>query len=168
LGCAEDFPSYPETCFHSVLEEHRNSVIGFLYRLVEDETVAEELAQEVFLRASRTLAGCTLPTRFITGLFRSAVRLACTWLRDVGSAGGHEILGLNSPEIEVRRALAALSTSQRAAVLMHKYARFDYSQIAHVLSCSDSAAKSQLERAYAALRAQLTGVGAPVRQPVLY
>ena len=56
---------------------------------------------------------------------------------------------------EVRRAIAALPHKQRAAVLMHKYEEMEYSQIAKVLNCSESAVKSLLFRAYEALRARL-------------
>ena len=44
---------------------------------------------------------------------------------------------------------------QRAAVLMHKYEEMEYTQIAKVLGCSDSAVKSLLFRAYETLRARL-------------
>jgi RNA polymerase sigma-70 factor (ECF subfamily) len=56
---------------------------------------------------------------------------------------------------EIRRAVAALPEKQRAAVLMHKYEEMEYTQIAKVLGCSDSAVKSLLFRAYEALRARL-------------
>ncbi len=36
--------------FGLLLEKHRASVIHFVYRLVQEQPVAEELAQEVFLR----------------------------------------------------------------------------------------------------------------------
>jgi RNA polymerase sigma-70 factor (ECF subfamily) len=56
---------------------------------------------------------------------------------------------------EVRRAISVLPEKQRAAVLMHKYEEMEYSQIAKVLSCSESAVKSLLFRAYETLRARL-------------
>ena len=56
---------------------------------------------------------------------------------------------------EVRRAVATLPEKQRAAVLMHKYEEMEYSQIAKVLNCSESAIKSLLFRAYETLRARL-------------
>jgi RNA polymerase sigma-70 factor (ECF subfamily) len=56
---------------------------------------------------------------------------------------------------EVRRAIATLPEKQRAAVLMHKYQEMEYSQIANVLNCSESAVKSLLFRAYETLRARL-------------
>jgi RNA polymerase sigma-70 factor (ECF subfamily) len=56
---------------------------------------------------------------------------------------------------EVRRAVAELPGKQRAAVLMHKYREMEYTQIAKVLNCSESAVKSLLFRAYETLRARL-------------
>jgi RNA polymerase sigma-70 factor, ECF subfamily len=56
---------------------------------------------------------------------------------------------------EVRQAIATLPEKQRAAVLMHKYQEMEYSQIARVLNCSESAVKSLLFRAYETLRARL-------------
>jgi RNA polymerase sigma-70 factor (ECF subfamily) len=56
---------------------------------------------------------------------------------------------------EIRRAISVLPEKQRAAVLMHKYEEMEYSQIATVLSCSESAVKSLLFRAYETLRARL-------------
>jgi RNA polymerase sigma-70 factor (ECF subfamily) len=56
---------------------------------------------------------------------------------------------------EIRRAVSTLPEKQRAAVLMHKYEEMEYSQIAKVLNCSESAVKSLLFRAYETLRARL-------------
>jgi RNA polymerase sigma-70 factor (ECF subfamily) len=56
---------------------------------------------------------------------------------------------------EIRRAISTLPEKQRAAVLMHKYEEMEYSQIAKVLNCSESAVKSLLFRAYETLRARL-------------
>ena len=43
--------------FAILLEKHRSPVIHFLYRMVQNQAVAEELAQEVFLRVYRSRAG---------------------------------------------------------------------------------------------------------------
>ena len=40
--------------FAILLEKHRLPVIHFLYRMVQNQAVAEELAQEVFLRVYRS------------------------------------------------------------------------------------------------------------------
>src|ERR1022692_951298 len=121
--------------FAVLLEKHRTSVVHFLYRMVQNHGVAEELAQEVFLRVYRSRESYEASAKFTTWLFRIATHLALNALRD----------GRNE----------RLQEKQRAAVLMHKYEEMEYSQIARVLSCSESAVKSLLFRAYETLRARL-------------
>jgi RNA polymerase sigma-70 factor (ECF subfamily) len=55
----------------------------------------------------------------------------------------------------IRHAVDKLPEKQRAAVLLHKYQELDYSEIAKILECSESALKSLLFRAYETLRVEL-------------
>lgn len=167
------------TSFALLLERHRGPVIHFLYRMVQNQPVAEELAQEVFLRVYRSRSTYEPTAKFTTWLFRIATHLALNWIRDVRNEKGQESLdqeGTDGSGVrqvadrhqnieerllyearmdEVRKAIAALPDKQRTAVLMHKYQEMEYSQIAAVLSCSESAVKSLLFRAYETLRARL-------------
>jgi RNA polymerase sigma-70 factor (ECF subfamily) len=164
--------------FGLLLEKHRSSVVYFLYRMVQDQSVAEELAQEVFLRVYRSRSSYEPTAKFTTWLFRIATHLALNALRDGKNERVHERLDAVSRDLpakqvsdgrptveqsmvyqarldEVRRAVRMLPEKQRAAVLMHKYQEMEYSQIARALKCSESAVKSLLFRAYETLRARL-------------
>jgi RNA polymerase sigma-70 factor (ECF subfamily) len=164
--------------FAVLLEKHRSSVIHFVYRMVQNQAVAEELAQEVFLRVYRSRSTYEPTAKFTTWLFRIATHLALNSLRDGKNQKYEERLDDQSDDLparqvadirpsveqsmvyearldEVRRAVASLPEKQRAAVLMHKYEELEYSQIAKVLNCSESAVKSLLFRAYETLRARL-------------
>lgn len=164
--------------FGLLLEKHRSPVVHFLYRMVQNRAVAEELAQEAFLRVYRSRSTYEPTAKFTTWLFRIATHLALNSLRDGKNERFEERLDDDSsgmparqlsdsrPSVEqsmvyrakrdeIRRAVAALPEKQRAAVLMHKYEEMEYSQIARVLSCSESAVKSLLFRAYETLRARL-------------
>ncbi len=68
--------------FALLLERHRAPVIHFLYRMVQNQAVAEELAQEVFLRVYRARATYEPTAKFTTWLFRIATHLALNCLRD--------------------------------------------------------------------------------------
>jgi RNA polymerase sigma-70 factor (ECF subfamily) len=149
-----------------LLEQHRIPVIRFVYRMVEDQAVAEALAEEVFRGAYRSWATSALPSGFATWLFRKAIWLARAPLGE-GRASERQSLRPGSPEILVRRAMAALPANQRAAVLLHKYERFDHSQIASILECSDRAVKLLLLQAYQSLRTQLMNSSPELRQPIL-
>ena len=168
-----------EESFRLLLEKHRNALVHFLYRMVQDEAVSEELSQEVFLRVFRSRGTYEPTAKFTTWLFRIATHLALNWLRDGKNERGQTRLDDDrdgesparevadrKPTVEqrmlyqarlreVRSAIALLPEKQRAAVLMHKYEEMEYAQIANVLECSESAVKSLLFRAYESLRARL-------------
>jgi RNA polymerase sigma-70 factor (ECF subfamily) len=164
--------------FTLLLEKHRSPVIHFLYRMVQNQAVAEELAQEVFLRVYRSRGSYEPTAKFTTWLFRIATHLALNSLRDGKNRRLEDRLDDDSGDTparqvsdtrptveqsmlrqarleEIRRAVAMLPEKQRAAVLMHKYEEMEYAQIAKVLNCSESAIKSLLFRAYETLRARL-------------
>jgi RNA polymerase sigma-70 factor, ECF subfamily len=167
-----------DTSFALLLERHRSPVVHFLYRMVQNQPVSEELAQEVFLRVYRSRATYEPTAKFTTWLFRIATHLALNWIRDGKKEKGQESLneemldGIErqvadrQPTVEqemlyaaklqeVRQAIQMLPEKQRAAVMMHKYQELEYAQIARTLGCSESAVKSLLFRAYETLRARL-------------
>lgn len=164
--------------FELLLEKYRSPVISYLYRMVQNQGVAEELAQEVFFRVYRSRATYEPMAKFTTWLFRIATHLALNSLRDRRFERGQESLdredeGARRIQVrdrrsnreqelvadarldEVRRAVRTLPEKQRAAVIMHKYQEMDYGQIGAVLGCSTSAVKSLLFRAYESLRERL-------------
>ena len=164
-----------QASFGLLLQRHRGPVFHFLCRMVQNQAVAEELAQEVFLRVFRSRSSYEPTAKFTTWLFRIATHLALNSLRDgkkqrlqdsldeETSDGTSRQLADRGRTIEqemlyqarlreVREAIERLPAKQRAAVLMHKYEEMEYSQIAGVLRCSESAVKSLLFRAYESLR----------------
>src|ERR1041384_6889191 len=68
--------------FAVLLGKYRSPVIHFLFRMVQDPGVAEELAQEVFLSVYRSRSTYEPTAKFTTWLFRIATHLALNWLRD--------------------------------------------------------------------------------------
>ena len=164
--------------FDLLLEKYRLPVIHFLYRMVQNHGISEELGQEVFLRVYRSRGTYEPTAKFTTWLFRIATHLALNALRDGKNERWQDRLDDDSgtmpvrqlsdarPSVEqrmvyqvkldeIRQAIGALPDKQRAAVLMHKYEEMEYSQIAAVLNCSESAVKSLLFRAYETLRTEL-------------
>lgn len=177
-----------EVSFQLLLERHRNGVVYFVYRMVQNQAVAEELAQEVFLRVYRSRQTYEPTAKFTTWLYRITTHLALNWLRDRKNERQEQSLETESEDGsttrqvedktasveqrmvrqarlgEIRRAIEALPEKQRAAVMMHKYEEMDYAQIAGVLQCSESAVKSLLFRAYETLRARLAHLSRGVQE----
>ena len=164
--------------FGLLLERHRVSVVNHLQRLVRNHAIAEELAQDVFIRVYRSRGRYRPDAKFTTWLFRITTNIALNWRRDTRREAGfmrldREIHGNRKLQIsdvdqrvderliraqrgrEIREAIETLPPKQLAAVLMHKYEGMDYTQIADVLGCSIPALKSLLFRAYETLRRRL-------------
>lgn len=164
--------------FELLIERHRSPVINHLYRLVRSRTIAEELAQEVFLRVYRSRQTYRPEAKFSTWLFRITTNLALNWRRDTRREAGNVRLDEDSPSFrridppdplpraderlvlnyrarQIRAAIETLPPKQQAAVFMHKYQGMDYAQIARALDCTIPALKSMLFRAYQTLRRTL-------------
>jgi len=170
-----------DNAFTYLIEKFRRPLIGFMYRMVHNSAVSEDLAQEVFLRIYRSRTSYSADAKFTTWMYRIATNLAMNHARDskydrpevkVSLDETDEKTGLSldvadgTPNVEqeilrrerlaaIREQIAILPERQRMAVIMHKYQDMDYKQIADVLHLSESATKSLLFRAYETLRDKL-------------
>ncbi len=179
-----DVKAGDEASFELLLQRYRTPLVNFLFRMIRNREQAEDLAQEVFLRVYRAREDYVPSAKFTTWLFRIATNLALNSMRDtryqklevsidapvtVDAENGDERpldvvekhLNIEQHLVEdvrvkmIRHAINKLPEKQRAAVLLHKYQELDYTEIAKILSCSESALKSLLFRAYEALRVEL-------------
>jgi RNA polymerase sigma-70 factor (ECF subfamily) len=170
-----------DTAFDYLVEKYRRSMISFMYRMTHNQAVAEELAQEVFLRVYRSRQSYAASAKFTTWLYRIATNLAVNHARDTKHERPENVVNIDEPDNDtgltmdvpdsslnveqnilrrerlaaIRRQVEALPERQRMAVIMHKYQNLDYKQIAAVLKLSESATKSLLFRAYETLRETL-------------
>ena len=169
--------------FDYLLARYRRPIIHFMYRMVHNEAVAEELAQEVFLRVYRSRESYRAEAKFSTWLYRIATNLGVNHARDTRHERAASTVYLDETDEEtgtsvdvadttpgaedkilrrermaaIKQHVMALPKRQQMAVLMHKYEGMDYKQIGEVLKLSESATKSLLFRAYQTLREKLKG-----------
>jgi RNA polymerase sigma-70 factor (ECF subfamily) len=153
--------------FDFLIQKYRRPIVNFMYRMVHNQAVAEELAQEVFLRVYRSRQTYRAEARFSTWLYRIATNLGVNYARDTRHERAASTVFLDETDSQTGTTpdLAdstpgaedslLLSERQRMAVLMHKYEGMDYKQIGDVLKLSESATKSLLFRAYQTLRVKL-------------
>src|SRR5205809_4772879 len=102
--------------FGVLLEKHRSPVVHFLYRMVQNHAVAEELAQEVFLRVYRSRSTYEPTARFTTWLFRIATHLALNSLRDRKHEKFEERLDDDSSGIPARQVSDTRPTVEQSMV----------------------------------------------------
>ena len=167
--------------FDHLMRKYRKPIVHFMFRMTRNQAVAEELAQEVFLRVYRSRETYRAEARFSTWLYRIATNLGVNHARDTRHERSASTVYLDQPDAEtgttpdvpdsapgaetsllrtermnsIRDHVMALPERQRMGVLMHKYEGMDYKQIGEVLKLSESATKSLLFRAYQTLREKL-------------
>ena len=168
------------TAFEELMKRYQDRLIGFFFHLVRDRTMAEDMAQEVFLRVFRSRARYTAKARFSTWLFRIAHNLASNQKRglarrkeiplarssddNAGVRPEEEILAeksalmptrqIDSRETQdvVREALESLNERQKTAVLLHKFEGLSYQDIGEIMDLNVVAVKSLLSRARGRLK----------------
>ncbi|MEB2346794.1 MAG: sigma-70 family RNA polymerase sigma factor [Deltaproteobacteria bacterium] len=169
-------------------------LLRYLERLVREPALAEELAQEVFLRVYRARERYEPDARFSTWLFTIATRLAWNELRRPRHRNPHEPLegdeemaplplasGAPAADavVEARRtgalveqALDRLPERQRAALWLAAVEGLSYAEVAALLETTERSVKALVHRARTALadhvralRRADPGAGAPDREP---
>lgn len=170
-----------DDAFNSLVQKYHRPMTHYMYRMTHNQAVAEELAQEVFLRVYRSRESYRAEARFSTWLYRIATNLGVNHARDTRHERAAPTVYLDEHDPEtgttpdvadkrptaeqdlvrderlkaIRKHVMALPERQRMAVLMHKYQGLEYRQIGEVLKLSESATKSLLFRAYQTLRERL-------------
>lgn len=164
-----------DAAFNQLIVKHEKAVMSLVYRFTGNAEVAEDLAQEVFLRVYRAASRFEPRAKFFTYLYKVTLNL-CRNHRDKAkrrqtssldqSKPGYEDSGITladelvSPDAGadeqaerselaqvVRRAVLDLPKEQREAVILQRFEGLSYEEIAHTLDLSIPAVKSRIHRA---------------------
>src|SRR5712671_2288573 len=153
-----------QPAFNYLVQKYRRPLVSFMYRMARNAGVAEDLAQEVFLRVYRSRESYEASAKFTTWLYRIATNLAVNHARDTRHERPENQVSLDEPDEEsgrtldlpdrgpsaeetimrrertlaIRSKVEALPERQRLAVIMHKYQQMDYKQISDLLKLSES------------------------------
>jgi RNA polymerase sigma-70 factor (ECF subfamily) len=165
--------------FETLVDKYKQPIINLMFRMVRDLEEAEDLAQNVFVRAYQSAARYEVSAKFSTWLFTIARRLCLNELRrrgrhpaesleageeneesprqfqDAKTFSPPETFLQRELEQKIQEALDGLPEKQRVAILMCRQDEHSYDEIAKVLECSVSATKSLIHRGREALKAKL-------------
>ena len=167
--------------FRLIFDRFSRPVISFIYDMVNDRALAEELTQETFVRAFRAIHTMRAETKLSTWLFGIARNVGRESLRARARANNHVDLadksvmdlsdnkpepvdGLLSKELNalIRRSLAALDEDKRLVFTLKVLHQCSYEEIAMITGFSLAKLKTDLHRARAEMRKRISayaGVG---------
>ena len=168
--------------FDRLFVKHTRGIVNFAYRFVRNREVAEELAQEVFLKVYENAAGYRIQARFTSWLYKIAANVCLNEIRkpqfrvphksmhalpsDDGNdedrklefgtdASPDKIFEQKDLSRIIKQALDQIPEKQRIAFILNKYQELSYSEVADVLESSEKAVKSLIHRAKEALAERL-------------
>jgi len=170
-----------QEAFRLIFDRYSRPVIGFIYDMVNDRELAEELTQETFVRAFRAIHRMKPETKLSTWLFGIARNVARESLRartranmqvtlehesvmDVSDQKSIPVDRLLSKELNelIRRALEALDDDKRLVFTLKVFHQCSYEEIAEITGFSLAKLKTDLHRARAEMRRRIqpyAGVG---------
>jgi RNA polymerase sigma-70 factor (ECF subfamily) len=161
-----------ERALATIYRRYRPRVFSVVARLV-GASDAEEVTQEVFLRAFRALDRFRAEAQMSTWLYRIAVnaalsergrrrverdRLAPAVMADALPAPS---AAETDPALRARleAALAKMPSGYRAVLVLHDVEGLEHEEIAHILGCRVGTSKSQLHKARGKMRELLAAAG---------
>ena len=173
--------SIQEDDFSTIVAEHQDMVLNTCYRFVLNREDAEDIAQEVFLEAYRSLDSFRQESKLSTWLYRIAVTKSLDHLRKKKRkkrfSSLKRVMGFNDPAEELalpssietpaealsgserteilQSALDSLPDNQKTAFLLSKYDGYSNQEIADVMQTTVSAVESLVHRAKKNLQKKL-------------
>jgi RNA polymerase sigma-70 factor (ECF subfamily) len=168
-----------ETAFKTIVEQWKDMVYNTILGIVQNETEAEDLAQDVFIKVFEKISTFKGDSKFSTWLYRIATTTALDHLRSKKRKKrfGFILSIMNNDENEsvqvpdfhhpginldnkerskvLFKAIDRLPENQKAAFTLHKLEGLSYKEIGDVLHISVSAVESLMSRANGNLRKQL-------------
>jgi RNA polymerase sigma-70 factor (ECF subfamily) len=154
--------------FERLYRAHADRIFSLCARMCGDRTVAEELTQDVFVRAWEKLALFRGDSAFGTWLHRLAVNVVLNARKRDGrrrsrideSVEDLEVLP-HTPDhvgerMDLQAAIAGLPPGARRVFVLHDVQGFRHEDIAELLGMTSGGSKAQLHRARMLLREALT------------
>lgn len=163
-----------DLALNEIMLRWREKVTGFLLRMTGDAETAVDLALETFVRLYQSRASYTPRAAFPTYLFRIAANLARNhqrWRRRHPTVTLEDFTTDAEAQAEtpqpdecadhderlaaIEKAIAALPTELREAMLLFTYEDMSYAEIAEAAHCTAKAAETRIYRARQMLKGLL-------------
>ena len=155
--------------FGELVRRHQDFVYGAALRVVRNPVLAEDVAQEAFVRAYKALPDFRGQAQVRSWLYRIATNLALNAVsrrREYPQRSLPEVAARRSPEREtelammrddLESAIAELPTDQREALVLREFEGLSYREIADRLELPLNTVRTRILRARRSLRSDMEG-----------
>ncbi len=175
-----------EPAFRELLARYERPVFSLVFRMVRDRTLAEDLAQEAFIRAFNAIDSYKTSYKFSNWIFKIANNHTIDYLRkrkldtvsidgsphattadeigrsrlviESGSENPHEYVEHKELGSQIERAIGELREEYRTVIQLRHVEGYAYDEIADIMDIPLGTVKTYLHRARAELREKLAHV----------
>ena len=165
---------------NELMARWQQPLVAFIYRYINHQADALDLAQETFVRVYQARSRYTARAKFASWLFAIAANLCRNYVRQRERRAGSatESLDVNSTNTSewilssddspdqavikselissIKQALGQLSHDLKTVILLYEYEDLSYEEISSVLGCSIKAVEMKLYRARKSLKEMLS------------
>lgn len=166
-----------QSAFERIVRRYQRPIVGLIARIVGDRALAEDLAQDTFVKAYLKLAAFDTSRRLSSWLFRIAHNTAIDALRkaqvplvpadDAGAeleeaedaSGAVDEVETEALGQALEGALSELRPEYREAIVLRYEEGLAFDEIGHVMGVPEATARSHVHRARKQLAARLKAGG---------
>lgn len=165
--------------FQQLVQDYQEMIYNVCFRLLGNQQDAEDVAQDVFVRAYEKFELFKGDSQISTWLYRIAVNLSLNlikrrkrvrWLTLDFDLNNNEALRIPEPKAEeqpdteleqtelgktIQQAIQSLPEKQKTAFVLHKMEGLSHQQIAEILDITVSSVEARIHRAKLSLRNKL-------------
>ena len=165
--------------FELLIKKYQRRIFHLIYRITQDPAVVESLAQDVFLKAYRSISSFRGTSSFYTWLYRIAVNTSLSYIKKESVGENREkrvdvdldtsnltvdSMKIEDPEELLMRkeffrhlvgSLRRLPEELRTAVILREFTGLNYEEIAEVMEIPLGTVRSRIFRARSRLREML-------------
>lgn len=171
LELVQKFQAGDETAFNQLVLRHQKRIFSLTYKMIRNQEEAEDLSQEVFVKAYHALKQFKRESSFFTWLYQIALNASINYSRsrrwkdlisifevkepEASWGNPAELLQADRTNQAIDQAVLSLPPQQRAVFVLRHYEELPYREIANLTGRTEGALKANYFQAVKKLQKKL-------------
>lgn len=142
--------------YELLVNKYQDAVYNVIYRMLQQRAEAEELAQDVFVKAYVKLESFNYKSKFFSWIYRIAINTAISHQKkskrflhpeqmpEPAGANQEDEMMFNEQHAILDHVIGTLNEKYRSVIVLHYFEQLSYAEMAEVLQLPEKKIKSRL------------------------
>lgn len=139
--------------YRVLVEKHQRAVFNLCYKMLNNYEDAEELTQDIFVRAYEHLSGFRFKYRFFSWIYRIAINRTLAYIKQQRRHTDIENIGYklaessedeNDRSTHLKMAIDLLKENYKTVIILKYYEQLSYKEISIILEIPEKTIRSRL------------------------